>query len=92
MLHIDQSNVGPAGSPHPLRATAIVIYLTLALLAVTIPQSLVNWLRDMNGNPAQETLLRGAEALQSVADDSGVAAVYRRIRALFLAVRDKEDE
>ena len=52
--------------PHPvgqLRTATIVIYATLALLAVTIPQSVVNWLADMNGNPVQETALRGARGL-----------------------------
>ncbi len=49
----------PAGG---LRTAAIVIYATLTLLAVTIPQSVVNWLADMNGNPVEETALRGAAA------------------------------
>jgi hypothetical protein len=72
--------------PHPLRTTAIVIYGTFALLAVTIPQSVVNWLGDMRGNPVQETLMRAAEALQSAADGTGIAAPFRRARDLFDAV------
>ena len=75
-----------SSQPHPLRTTAIVIYGTLALLAVTIPQSVVNWLGDMRGNPVQETLMRAAEALQSAADGTGIAAPYRRARDLFDAV------
>jgi hypothetical protein len=79
----------PAGQ---FRTVAIVIYATLALLAVTIPQSLVNWLGDMNGNAVQETLLRGAEALQRVADASGISAPYQRARDLFIALSGVQDD
>jgi hypothetical protein len=77
----------PAGV---LRTAAIVIYATLALLAVTIPQSVVNWLADMNGNPVQETALRGAEVLQNLSQRAGVAAVYQRGRGIFIAISGTE--
>ena len=68
------------------RTAAIVIYATFALLAVTIPQSLVNWLGDMRGNAVQERLLRGAEFLQSFSNGTGIATPYRRSRDLFNAL------
>ena len=77
--------------PYPLRTAIIVIYATFALLAVTIPQSLVNWLGDMRSNPVQEALLRGAQALQSFAEQTGVATPYRRAHELFNAATGHDD-
>jgi len=81
--------------PHPagqVRTATIVIYATLALLAVTIPQSVGNWLADMNGNPVQETALRGAEALRNLSQRAGVATVYQRARDLFIAISGVEPD
>jgi hypothetical protein len=75
-----------------LRTATIVIYATLALLAVTIPQSVVNWLADMNGNPVQETAQRGAEALRNLSQRAGVATVYQRARDLFIAISGVEPD
>ena len=77
--------------PRPLRTAAIVIYATLALLAIAIPQSPANWLRDMKSSAVQETLLRGAEALEDAARRTGIDVPYRRARALFLAFAGKEE-
>ena len=74
----------------PLRTTALILYVTLVLLALTIPQSLTNWLSDMNGSPVQETALRGAEILRNLSQRSGVAGVYQRARDLFIAVSGVE--
>ena len=79
----------PAGN---LRTAAIVIYATLALLAVTIPQSIENWLADMNGNPVQETALRGAEVLRNLSQRAGVATVYQRARDIFIAISGAEPD
>ncbi len=79
----------PAGN---LRTAAIVIYATLALLAVTIPQSVMNWLADMNGNPVQETALRGAEILRNLSQRAGVATVYQRARDNFIAISGVEPD
>jgi hypothetical protein len=80
------------GSAHPLRAAAIVIYATFALLIVTIPQSLPNWLRDMEENPAQQVLLRAASGVEAVAQAVGLDVPYRRTRAAFRAWAGKEDD
>jgi hypothetical protein len=73
-----------------LRTAAIVIYATLMLLAVTIPQSVENWLADMNGNPVEDTALRGAEVLRNLSERAGVAAVYQRARDIFIAISGAE--
>jgi hypothetical protein len=80
----------PAASAHPLRKAAFVIYLTLTMLAIAIPQSLVNWLGDMNGNPVQEMLLRGAEALRYASEQAGIAIPYLRAREAFIAAAGVE--
>ena len=77
-------------SANPLRTAAIVIYATLALLAVTIPQSIENWLADMNGNPVEDAALRGAEVLRNLSQRAGVAAVYQQARDIFIAISGAE--
>jgi hypothetical protein len=91
MKHIDPSELKPR-PVNPLRTTAIVLYATFALLALTIPQSLVNWLADMNGNPVQETALRGAEIMRNLSERAGVATVYQRARDIFIAVTGVEPD
>jgi hypothetical protein len=86
MRHVNPSEFEPPPPRRPLRAAAVILYATLALLAVTIPQSLSNWLSDMNGNPVQETALRGAEILRNLSERAGVATVYQRARDIFIAV------
>jgi hypothetical protein len=78
-------------SARPLRTAAVVIYATLALLAIAVPQSPANWLRDMKSSAIQETLLRGAEALEAASRRAGIDLPYRRARALFLAFAGKEE-
>jgi hypothetical protein len=60
------------------------------LLAVTIPQSVENWLADMNGNPVEDTALRGAEVLRNLSQRAGVAAVYQQARDIFIAISGAE--
>jgi hypothetical protein len=76
----------------PVRTAGLVIYLTLALLMVAIPQSLVNWFSDMNDNAVVVTLLRGATALQNFAIATGIAIPYRRAREFFLAESGAGDQ
>ena len=75
-----------------LRTAAIVIYATFALLAVTIPQSVENWLADMNANPIQETALRGAQLLRNLSQRAGVATLYQRGRDIFIAISGAEPD
>jgi hypothetical protein len=92
MQQVPPSQFETPRSANPLRTAAIVIYGTLALLAVTIPQSLSNWLSDMNSNRPQEVALRGAEALRTLSERAGVAAVYQRARAVFIAISGIEPD
>jgi Na+/glutamate symporter len=90
MKHANQSEFERRRSANPLRTAAIVLYATLMLLAVTIPQSVENWLADMNGNPVEDTALRGAEVLRNLSERAGVAAVYQRARDIFIAISGAE--
>jgi hypothetical protein len=90
MKHVDPSDLDQPQPAHPLRSAAIIIYATLTLLALTIPQSLTNWLSDMNGNPAQEAAQRGAEGLRHVSQAAGIAGVYQRARDKFLSISGVE--
>jgi hypothetical protein len=92
MKHTNPTAFEPPRPASALRTAAIVIYATLMLLAVTIPQSVVNWLADMNANPVQDTALRGAEALRNLAQRSGVATVYQRGRGIFIAISGVEPD
>jgi len=91
MKHVSPQELTEPRPAGQLRTVAIVIYATLALLAVTIPQSLVNWLGDMNGNAVQETLLRGAEMLQSASERAGIATGYLQARDLFIVASGATD-
>ena len=80
------------GTAHTVRTAAVIIYATLALLIVTIPQSLPNWLRDMEDNPVQQVLLTAASGVQTAAQAVGLDLPYRRARAAFHAWAGKEDQ
>ena len=92
MKHTSPTEFEPSRPAGDLRTTAIVIYATLALLAATIPRSVVNWLADMNANPVQETALRGAEVLGNLSERTGVPTVYQRARAIFIAISGVEPD
>ena len=92
MKHANPREFERPRSANPLRNAAIVIYATLALLAVTIPQSVENWLADMNGNPVEDTALRGAEVLRNLSQRAGVATVYQRARDIFIAISGAEPD
>jgi hypothetical protein len=92
MKHTSPTAFEPPRPMGQLHTAAIVIYATLMLLALTIPQSVVNWLADMNANPVQETALRGAEALRNLSQRSGIPTVYRRARDIFIAISGVEPD
>jgi hypothetical protein len=92
MKRVDAREFEPPRQANPLRTAAIVIYATLMLLAVTIPQSVVNWLADMNANPVEEVALRGADVLRNLSQRTGVAIVYQRARDIFIAISGVEPD
>ena len=79
------------GRAPPVRTAAVVIYATLALLILTVPQALPNWLRDMEENPVQQVLLQAASGVQAAAEAVGLDVPYRRARAAFHQWTGKED-
>jgi len=91
MTHLDPATL-PQPTAKPLRTAALIIYGTFILLALTIPQSLTNWLRDMNENPLQAMALRGAEAWQAATEKTRLPAVYRHARDVFIAVSGVEPD
>ncbi len=80
------------GGAHNVRTAAVIVYATLALLMLTIPQSLPNWLRDMEESPVQQVLLQAAIGVQTVSQAIGLDIPYRRARAAFHAWTGQEDE
>ena len=60
------------GGASPVRTTAVIVYATFLLLILTIPQSLPNWLRDMEENPVQRVLLRAASGVQAASQAVGL--------------------
>jgi hypothetical protein len=92
MLKTNPPDLAPPSPPQPLRTSAFVVYATLALLALTIPQSLVGWLQDKNSSELQEIMLKGANVLQRVSQQTGIAIPYQRARDFFLAATGKTDD
>ncbi len=88
----DSDHIPAAPRPCPVRTAAAIIYVTFALLILTIPQSLTNWLRDMEENPVQQVLLRAADAVQSASHRAGLDIPYRSARTAFHALTGKEDD
>jgi hypothetical protein len=91
----DTEHVPPphgASQPHPLRASAAVIYGTLALLALTIPQGLVNWLKAFEPSAPQDILLTAALAVQSASNSLGLNEPFYRARRIFLDVTGKRED
>ena len=81
-----------ASQPRPLRASAIVIYGTLLLLALTIPQALVNWLKGFEPSGPQDLLLTAALSVQSASNAWGLNAPFYRARRAFLDATGKRED
>ena len=92
MAGIDKTEAARRQGAHPVRTAAIIIYATLALLILTIPQSLPNWLRDMEENPVQQVLLQAASGVQAASELVGLDVPYRWARATFHAWTGKGDD
>jgi hypothetical protein len=77
---------------HPLRTTAIVIFATLALLVLTIPRSLTNWVKGFEPNGAQSVALRAAEGIAAFSHGIGADRPFAVGRDWFLAVTGKRED
>ena len=76
----------------PLATTAVVIYATLALLALTIPRAMVNRSRDLAPGPLQEHLLPAAREVDRLMRSLGIDQPYEKARARFLAATRKSED
>jgi hypothetical protein len=84
----------PSGKPlrNPLPAAAVVIYATLALLALAIPRGLLNWSRDMEPGPRQQAMLAVAQAIERFSHWSRIDVPYRLAREAFLEATGKTED
>ena len=82
----------PPSIAAPLKTAAIVIYVTLLLLWLTIPQSMSNFLQGLAPSPVQQALLASAQTLRGAIEATHLDAPYRHARALFLRVTHKDQE
>jgi hypothetical protein len=76
----------------PLVTTSVVIYATLALLALTVPRGLVNWSRNFEPNPVQQLLQSTADTMQSLSRILALDRPYLRGRRIFLQLTGKSDD
>jgi hypothetical protein len=72
-----------------LRGVAVVLYATLALLWLAIPQSVSNWTREMVPAFAQPYATGIAESIEAIARMTGLPALYDYAREFFLLVVKK---
>jgi len=80
------------GSGLPLRTTAIIVYVTLALLALAIPQAAVNRLNDFSPGPLRDSALMVARAVADASHRIGLDWPYRAGRHVFLVLTGKTDD
>ena len=76
--------------PHKLRTTALVVYGTLVLAWLMVPQGLTNWLKDLDPSTPRTALLRVALGVQQFSDRIGLNVPYERGRAVFAKWTGKE--
>ena len=76
----------------PLLTTSVVIYATLALLAVTIPRGLVNWVKNFEPNASQQVALQIADAIAGVSQRIGADRAFGEAREWFLRVTGKRED
>jgi hypothetical protein len=84
----------PRGKPlvHPFGAAVVVVYLTLALLALAVPRGLVNWSRDMEPGVRQEAMLTVAQSIERFSIWVGLNRPYEQAREAFLKATGKSDD
>jgi hypothetical protein len=76
--------------PHKLRTTAFVVYGTLVLAWLLVPQGLTNWLKELDPSTPRTVLMRIALDVQQFSARIGLNVPYERGRALFLRWTGKE--
>ncbi|HMN52476.1 MAG: hypothetical protein KF794_04280 [Xanthobacteraceae bacterium] len=74
----------------PLRTVAIILYATLALLWLAIPQSVSNFTRESLPGWARDIAVPVAEAVETGSRALGIPAAYESLRETFLRSFDKK--
>jgi hypothetical protein len=86
------SETGRGLPANPVLTAGAIIYGTLALLLIAIPQSVVNRLKDLDPGPVQEALLDAAQSIEALSARIGANAPYRWARQLFLDATGKNED
>ncbi len=81
-----------ARSRYEVLRTAVILYATLAVLALTVPANLVNWLKGLRPSHTQELLIPYAEKLEKFSERVGADVPYKRVRGLFLKWTGKDED
>src|SRR5262249_1504977 len=82
----------PRHRPQSLRTIAVVIYVTLALLVLAIPQAVPNWLKGFEPSTPQSLLLDAAVAVPSFANRMGGGGGYRGGRRICRETTGKRED
>ncbi len=69
----------------------LILYLTLVVLALAIPENLVAWVKD-RPEGVQNWLLGYAEGLERISERVGADKPYKLARDYFLKVTGKDTE
>lgn len=72
-----------------LRSAAIVLYATIAMLWLAIPQSVTNWARDYLPDFVQPHATGFAEKAESIAHATRIPLLYEYARAGFQTATKK---
>ena len=75
--------------PSKLRSAAIVLYATIAILWLAIPQSVTNWSREYLPDFVQPHATGFAEKVESIANATRIPLLYEYVRAGFQAATKK---
>jgi hypothetical protein len=82
----------PRHRPQRLRTVVTVVYATLLVLALTIPQAVPNWLKGFEPGQPRDLLLDVTLAVQSFSNSMGADRPYHELRRLFLDATGKRED
>jgi hypothetical protein len=74
----------------PLRTSFIVIYATLGLLCLAMPQSLVDWAMEMKSGRTRDLLVKIAVRVQALSNRVGAELPFELTRRSFLELMRDE--
>jgi hypothetical protein len=80
---MEKAGTPDAASPNPLRAAAIVLYTSLALLWLAIPQSVSNWSREYLPDFVQPVSAPIVNTVETIANATRVPLLYEHVRGIW---------